>query len=90
VPSKRQHENPHANGQVRNLLGLISDGEIVRQSGSCRTQTFEVTGHVILFQDGIAAGDGDFEVTLTHYGRRVPGGCVTFFATIEGEITFTP
>jgi hypothetical protein len=34
---------------------------------------------------------GDFEVTLTHYGRRVPGfGCVTFLATVEGLITFTP
>ena len=78
-------------GQVRNLQGLISDGEVVRRNGSCRKETFDVTGHVILFQDGVPTGDfGDFEVTLTHYGRRVPGGgCVTFFATIEGLITFT-
>ena len=78
-------------GQVRNLQGLISDGEIVRLTSSCRRETFDVTGHVILLEGGIATGDvGDFEVTLTHYGRRVPGGgCVTFFATIEGLITFT-
>jgi hypothetical protein len=78
-------------GQVRNLEGLILEGEIVRRSGSCRRETFNVTGHVVLFQDGIPTSDyGDFEVTLTHYGQRVPGrGCVTFFATVEGLITFT-
>ena len=78
-------------GQVRNLEGLISDGEIVRLTGSCRKETFDVTGHVILFEGGIPTGDfGDFEVTLTHYGRRVRGGaCVTIFATVEGLITFT-
>jgi len=79
-------------GQLRNLQGLILDGDIVRVSGSCRRETFNVTGHVMLFSDGIPTGDfGDFEVTLTHYGRRVPGfGCVTFFATIEGLMTITP
>jgi hypothetical protein len=78
-------------GQVRNLQGLITDGDVVRLSGSCRKERFNVTGHVVLFQDGFATDDfGDFEVTLTHYGQRVPGGsCVTFFATIEGQITFT-
>ena len=77
-------------GQARNLEGLISDGDIVRLTGSCRKETFQVTGHVILLQDQIPTGEfGDFEVTLTHYGRRVFGGCITFFATIEGQITFT-
>jgi hypothetical protein len=77
-------------GQVRNLQGLISDGEIVRLTGTCRKETFHVTGNLILFQDQIPTGEfGEFEVTLTHYGRRVPGGCITFFATIEGLITFT-
>jgi hypothetical protein len=79
-------------GQVRNLQGVISDGEIKELTGSCRKETFDVTGHVIL-QDGEGepTGDvGDFEVTLTHYGQRAPGGgCVTFFATVEGLITFT-
>ena len=79
------------NGQLRNLEGVISDGDIVRLSGSCSRETFSVTGHVVLFQDGVPTGEfGDFDVKLTHYGRRVPGfGCVTFFATIEGVITFT-
>jgi len=79
-------------GQVRNLEGLILDGDIVRLTGSCRRETFNVTGHVMLFQDGLPTGEfGAFEVTLTHYGQRVPGvGCVTFFATVEGLITFTP
>jgi hypothetical protein len=78
-------------GQTRNLEGLISDdGEVVRLTGSCRKETFQVTGHVILFENQLPTGEfGDFAVTLTHYGRRVPGGCVTFFATIEGLITFT-
>lgn len=78
-------------GEARNLAGVISDGEIVRLGGSCRKETFNVSGHVLLYQDGVASGDfGDFEVTLTHYGRRVSGGgCVIFFATIEGLITFT-
>ena len=78
-------------GQVRNLQGLIlPGGEIVHVSGSCRKETFEVTGRVMLVEGGNFTGEfGDFEVTLTHYGRRVPGGCITFFATVEGDITFT-
>ena len=78
-------------GQVRNLEGLILGGDIVRLTSSCRRETFSVTGHVMLFEDGTPTGEfGDFEVTLTHYGRRVTGfGCVTFFATVEGLITFT-
>ena len=78
-------------GQLRNLEGVISDGDIVRLSGSCSRETFSVTGHVVLFQGGVPTGEfGDFDVKLTHYGRRLPGfGCVTFFATIEGVITFT-
>ena len=75
-------------GQVRNLQGLIlPGGQIVRVSGSCRKETFEVTGQVMLLSTGEL---GEFEITLTHYGRRVPGGCITFFATVEGEFTFTP
>lgn len=78
-------------GQARNLQGVISDGEIVRLSGTCRKETFHVTGHVMLFQDDFPTGEfGYFDVTLTQYGRRVFGGCITFFATIEGEMTFTP
>ena len=74
------------NGQVRDLQGVITDGEIRRLSGSCRKETFRVTGEVLL-----STGDlGEFVVTLTHYGQRVPGGgCVTFFATVEGSVTFT-
>jgi len=78
-------------GKVRHLEGVISDGDVVRLAGSCRKETFDVTGHVMLFQDGVPTDDfGDFEVTLTHYGFRTSGGgCVTYFATIEGLITFT-
>src|SRR6185369_13377641 len=35
-------------GRVRNLEGVISDGAIVRLGGSCRQETFNVTGHVML------------------------------------------
>ena len=74
------------NGQVRDLAGSITDGQVTRLGGSCRRETFDVTGHVALFQGGIGA----FAIRLTHYGQRVPGGgCVTFFATVEGLITFT-
>jgi hypothetical protein len=74
------------NGGVRDLQGIITDGEIVRLTSSCRKETFAVTGDVLL----VGGGSGQFNVTLTHYGRRVPGGnCVTFFATVEGLITFT-
>jgi hypothetical protein len=70
---------------------VISDGEVVRLGGTCRKETFNVTGHVVLLQEGIPTGEfGDFEVTLTHYGVRLSNvGCVTFFATIDGLITFT-
>lgn len=78
-------------GRTRTLEGVISDGDIVRLAGSCRRETFNVTGHVILVENGVPTGEsGDFDVTLTHYGRPAPGGgCVTYFATIEGLITFT-
>ena len=71
---------------MRDLQGVITGGEIVRLTSSCRKETFAVTGDVLL--DG--GGSGEFNGTLTHYGRRVPGGnCVTFFATVEGLFTFT-
>ena len=80
-------------GQVRDLFGEIAGGTIERlQGGSCRKEAFAVTGTVgNLLVDGVpTSGSGVFNGTLTHYGRRVPGGaCVTFFATIEGLITFT-
>jgi len=78
-------------GLRRQLEGEISDGEVVRLGGTCRKETFNVTGHVLLQQDGIPTGEfGDFEVTLTHYGVRLPNvGCVTYFATIDGLITLT-
>jgi hypothetical protein len=75
-------------GQRRDFHGLIiPGGEIVRLGGSCRKETFAVTGDVVL----AGGGTGQFNVTLTHYGRRAPGGgCDTFFATVEGLITLTP
>ena len=81
-------------GQARDLSGTISGGTIENlRGGSCRKDTFAVTGQVdnLVDSNGIfTGGSGVFNVTLTHYGRRVPGGvCVTFFATIEGLITFT-
>ncbi len=79
-------------GQVRNLQGVISAGEILRRTSTCRRETFTVTGHVDLVDEtgALTDGVGDFDVTLTHYRRRVPGGqCVAFFATVEGLVTFT-
>ena len=74
------------NGQVRDLQGVFTGGTITRLGGSCRKETFAVTGDVLLSTGGI----GQFNVTLTHYGFRMPGGaCVTFFATVEGLITLT-
>lgn len=73
------------NGQRRDLQGVITGGDIVRLGGSCRKETFAVTGQVLLVD-----GFGEFNVKLTHYGFRLPtGGCFTFFATVEGLITFT-
>jgi hypothetical protein len=73
-------------GQVRDLEGTIrTGGTIESRSGFCRKETFEVTGQV----DVYGGGTGDFNVTLTHYGFRVPwGGCFTYFATVEGGIGF--
>ena len=74
-------------GQVRDLQGIITGGQIVRlPGGSCRKERFAVTGEVLL-DDFVTVGE--FNVTLTHYGLRVPGGaCFTFFATVEGGILF--
>src|SRR5574342_333437 len=57
------------NGNVRDLQGVITDGQIARLTSSCRKETFAVTGQVALDNGGF----GEFNVTLTHYGRRVPG-----------------
>jgi formylmethanofuran dehydrogenase subunit C len=72
-------------GQVRDLQGIIlPGGNIVRLGGSCRKEAFAVTGNVAL----AGGGSGAFGVKLTHYGFGLPGGgCVTFFATVEGLIT---
>jgi hypothetical protein len=71
---------------VRDVLGFITGGEILRLGGSCRKETFAVTGDVLL----AGGGFGEFHVRLTHYGFGLPGGgCFTFFATVEGLITFT-
>jgi hypothetical protein len=75
-------------GQVRDLQGIIlPGGTIVRLPGSsCRKETFAVSGEVLL-DDFVTVGE--FDVKLTHYGLRVPGGaCFTFFATVEGGIMF--
>jgi hypothetical protein len=82
------------NGEARDLQGAITGGTIERlPGGSCRKETFAVTGEVGNLVDSsevFTGGPGLFNVTLTHYGRRIRGGaCVTFFATIEGLITFT-
>jgi len=80
------------NGQVRDLQGVITGGTITRLGGSCRKETFAVTGGVALVNGaGVPTGGvGVFGVTLTHYGFRMPGGgCLTFFATVEGGITVT-
>ena len=80
------------NGQARDVQGVITGGTITRLGGSCRKETFAVIGEVALV-DGSGApngGSGEFHVTLTHYGRRGPGGqCVTFFATVDGFISLT-
>jgi hypothetical protein len=74
------------NGQVRDLQGSITGGTILKLGGSCRKETFAVTGQVDL--DG--GGAGAFGVKLTHYGFGLPGGgCFTFFATVEGLISLT-
>jgi len=78
------------NGQVRDLQGFITAGTIRRLGGSCRQETFAVTGGVLLV-DGFGVpngGSGAFGVKLTHYGFGLPGGgCFTFFATVEGLTT---
>lgn len=72
-------------GQRRDLQGIILGGTIQSLGGTCRKEAFAVAGDVVL-----ATGDlGEFNVKLTHYGFRLPtGGCFTYFATVEGLITF--
>jgi hypothetical protein len=73
------------NGQVRNVLGNFVDGVILRESTSCRRETFSVTGTLAL-DDG---GTGGFDLTLTHYRLRLGSQCITYFATVEGLVQFT-
>lgn len=73
-------------GFARDLQGIITGGTITRLGGgSCRKEAFTVEGDVFVVTGGL----GEFNVKLTHYGFRLPtGGCFTYFATVEGLITF--
>jgi len=77
-------------GQVRDLQGIITGGTITRLGGTCRKEAFAVAGDVLVVEGGFPTGGlGEFNVKLTHYGFRLPtGGCFTYFATVEGLITF--
>lgn len=72
------------NGHLHDLLGVFTGGEINRLPGSCRRETFAVTGDVEL----VGGGVGRFDLILTHYGLRVGAQCVTYFATVEGLVVF--
>ena len=74
------------NGQQRDLQGIIlPGGTIATLGGTCRKEAFAVAGDVVVVTGGL----GEFNVKLTHYGFRLPtGGCFTYFATVEGLITF--
>jgi hypothetical protein len=71
------------NGHVRNVLGNFVDGVILRESTSCRRETFAVTGTLDLEE-----GTGGFDLTLTHYRLRLGSQCITYFATVEGLVQF--
>ena len=75
-------------GAVRDVSGQFRPGGVIdRLPGSnCRIERFHVTGELVL--GGARTGIGLFDVLLTHYGKRIGGQCVTFFATVEGAVTF--
>lgn len=75
-------------GALRDVSGQFLPGGVIdRLPGSnCRMERFHVTGELVL--GGARTGIGLFDVLLTHYGKRVGGQCVTFFATVEGAVTF--
>ena len=72
-------------GHLRDLFGGFTGGTIIRQPSSCRRETFVVTG-VVALEGGVV---GAFDLTLTHYGLRVGGRCITYFATVEGLVAFS-
>jgi hypothetical protein len=71
-------------GLVRDLQGMIDGGTITNLNKTCRRETFAIQAAVTL----VGGGSGEFQGTLVHYGRRVHGQCVIFFATVDGSVTF--
>jgi hypothetical protein len=72
-------------GALRQISGVFDGGVIDRLPGSnCRMEKFHVTGELVL----AGGGSGIFDVLLTHFGKRIGGQCVTYFATVEGAVTF--
>ena len=76
----------HLKGVLRELFGVFTGGTITAlPGGTCRMEKFAVAGDLAL--DG--GGSGNFDVILTHYGRRIGGQCFLYFATVKGTVTFT-
>ena len=70
-------------GVFRDLQGVIDDGGTVTNiSKNCRRETFAIQGTVSF----LTGETGQFQATLIHYGRRVNGQCVIFFATVDGSV----
>jgi len=78
-------------GRVRDLQGIISGGTITNLRSNCRRELFAIEGDITLTDaSGVpTGGTGHFAATLTHYLARLHGECVTYFATVEGSVTFT-
>ena len=78
----------HLKGVLRELFGVFTGGTITAlPRGTCRMEKFAVTGELTLDDDEFDSGS--FDVILTHYGIRVGGQCVLYFATVQGTVTFT-
>ncbi len=76
----------------RLLLGAFTGGTVqVTDAGAgCTNQTFDVDG--TLGQVGPwwnRTGTGTFAATLTHYRRSILGRCVTYAASVAGEISLS-
>jgi hypothetical protein len=53
----------------------------------CTNQIYTVHGTL---RNVTVTGQGSFDVTLTHYRKRILNRCTTYSATVTGSVTFGP
>ena len=69
------------------VLGAFTGGSVTQTGGfsDCANQTYAVIGDLAI--SAPATGTGSFSAVLTHYRAIIFGRCVTYAASVVGQVT---